>query len=497
MGAKERKEAALRRQQELLNVAKTENRDLTKEEILEFEQLQREIEICDQELEQGAATQRAVEEERKRVKEITDLCRSFQIEPDSFIQNGKTIEETRAAVLEKLKTEHPPISTKGIDGMSVLADEEEKFRSAVSDALLMRGGLSVKRPADGFRDFMGMSLRDIAIDALERMGEKGINRKSSDELYSLLCRAYFNPSNAFTAIMDQSIQKAYIEGYRTVPVTFDKWTKKGSLNDFKIHDNYYLAGPAGLFYEVPEGGELKHDVMRDEKRPTRQLKTYGRQFTMTRQTFINDDIGFLTKMPAKYAASARKTLNKQVYSILIDNPVIYDGAAVFGKHHKNVLASGSGITKEAVQTMFLALQQQKDEFGEAIVIRPAVIIVPIGYMFEMYTLFYSPTIQTNENTQATNPLYNYRESIQVIEEPTLNVLCAGKEVPWFLVGDSSDTDFIEVDYLNGNEMPQIRRMEASGQLGFVWDIYLDWGVTVMDWHGCVKNPGVKVKHPLE
>ena len=96
-----------------------------------------------------------------------------------------------------------------------------------------------------------------------------------------------------------------------------------------------------------------------------------------------------------------------------------------------------------------------------------------------------------------NPLYRYRESIEVIEDPTLNALGGDGAIPWFLIGNKSDTDFMEVDYLNGNEIPQIRRMEAPGQLGFVWDVYLDWGITVMDWRGAVMNPGIKIKAPLE
>ena len=35
------------------------------------------------------------------------------------------------------------------------------------------------------------------------------------------------------------------------------------LKDFKKHDNYYVAGPVGEFYEVPENGELKHDIFKD------------------------------------------------------------------------------------------------------------------------------------------------------------------------------------------------------------------------------------------
>ena len=120
-------------------------------------------------------------------------------------------------------------------------------------------------------------------------------------------------------------------------------------------------------------------------------------------------------------------------------------------------------------------------------------------MFDMYTLFYSPTISTSGNTQAVNPLYRYKDSITVVEDPTINALCGGfgNVMPWWLLGAKDDTDFIEVDYLNGQEIPTIRRMETPGTLGFVWDIYLDWGISVMDYRGAIKNPGIEVKNPIE
>lgn len=382
-----------------------------------------------------------------------------------------------------------------------LADEQDKFRAAAGDALVMRSGISLERPAEGARQLMGMSLRDLAIECMAKEGLTGLNRKSADELYGMMMseRQFYNPTAAFPSILDNAINKAYVEGHKTVAVTFDQWTKKGSLKDFKTHDNNYLAGPAGEFLEVPEGGELKHDIFRDEKLPTRKLRTYGRQFTLTRQAFINDDIDLVTRIPARYAASARKTINKQCYQILVNNPAVYDGVQLFSTKHKNLLAKGTGITKEAVQGMILALQNQEDKFGDAIIIRPAIIIVPSGYMFDMYTLFFSPTINTTDNTQAVNPLYRYKDSITVVEDPTINALCGGfgNKMPWWLLGAKDDTDFVEVDYLNGQEIPTIRRMETPGQLGFVWDIYLDWGISVMDYRGAIMNPGIEVKNPIE
>ena len=443
------------------------------------------------------AARKALASERARVRQIEDMCGNFGIDSRSFVDDGKSVEEVRAAVLDQLMRQGAPIHSR----VCVTDDEGDKFRRAAVDSLIMRSGMQLDQAAEGARNFRGMRLRDLAIECLHMDGESGsgLNRKTDDELYSRLQRGFFTPESTFPAILDNTIEKAYKEGHKKVSVTFDKITKKGTLSDFKTHDNYYIAGSVGEFLEVPENGELKHDTFRDDHLPTRKLRTYGRQFTLSRKAFIDDDIGVVTSLPARYAASARKTINKQVYQILVNNPAVYDGVQLFSSVHKNLLKNGTGVTQEAMQTMIMALANQHDQFDEAIIINPAKIVVPSGMRFDMYTLFYSPTINTSDNTQAVNPLYQYRDQLEVVEDPTINALCGGmgNVMPWWLLGAEGDTDFIEVDYLNGQEIPNIRRMETPGQLGFIWDIYLDWGISVMDFRGGVKNPGVEVKTKLE
>lgn len=483
-------EQMIQRQQELLNTAKAEQRELTAEEQTEFDSLQRSIDSI-------RNTEAARAAETSRCAEITSLCRDFDMDAQDYIRNGNTVEEVRAAIIERMKKNHAPLDQPGsADTVTVTASEEDKFRAAAADALLVRGDVITANAAPGARELASMSLRDLFIETMERSGESGLHRKSSDDLFAMAQRQFFNPTAAFPAILDNAVQKAYVEGHKTAPVTFDRFTKKGSLKDFKTADNNYLAGPAQEFLEVPEGGELKHSTFEDKHRPTRKLKTYGRQFTLTRQAFINDDIGLVTSVPAKYAAAARKTINKQVYDILLKNPAIYDGTALFSAGHKNVLSTGTGITQAALQKMILALQNQKDEFGEAAIINPAKLVLPVGLGFDMFTLFNSPTINSAGNTQAANPLFKFASSVDIIEDPTINAFAGNNPAPWFLLGAASDTDFIEVDYLNGNEIPTIRRSEVPGTLGFVWDIYLDWGISVMDFRGAIKNPGVAIEDPL-
>lgn len=515
MNKHKRRAAAIQRQQALVTAAKNANRSLTAEEQSEFDSLQRDIERLNSEIAEEerqiqhptaanielpaadqTAQQRTIETERNRSADITALCRDFEVDPTLYIQNGSTVDQVRAAIMEQLRANSAPIR---IGSVHVTSSGEDEFRRDAADGLLLRGGIQLQNPSVGAQQLASMSMRDLAIECLERSGIVGARRMSSDQLFTEVCtRQFYNPTSAFPTILDNAINKAYVEGHRTAAVTFDQWTKKGSLKDFKVHDNNYLAGPVGDFLEVPEGGELKNDKPTDVKLPTRQIRTYGKQFTLSRQAFINDDIDLVTRIPARYAAAARRTINTQCYRILMNNPNIYDGTPLFSKTHGNILKTGTGITQASMQAMIMALSTQKDQFDQPIIVRPDKLIVPAGYAFEMYTLFNSPTIQTSDNTQAVNPMYQYRTQITVIEDPTINALAGGfgNVMPWWLIANREDSDFIEVDYLNGQEIPTIRRMEMPGQLGFVWDIYLDWGINVMDFRGAIKNPGVKVNNPL-
>ena len=132
------------------------------------------------------------------------------------------------------------------------------------------------------------------------------------------------------------------------------------------------------------------------------------------------------------------------------------------------------------------MQQQTDPFGEAIYINPKYMIVPVGYQFDISVILNSTHVPGSANNDY-NPMANY--PIQVIQTPVLNSLANGKEVPWFMVADQLSAKSIQVDYLNGQETPIVRRMEAPGTLGFVWDIYTDWGISVRDFRGIARNNG--------
>lgn len=482
-------------------------RELTAEESAQFDALQREIDALTLEIEaeerQAAAGQqaaagtgapaaagqedaatRAVAEERQRVQSISDLCREFNVDPAEHIRTGATIDQVRAAILEGMKAAGSPAS------VQVTRDEGDTFRQRATDALMLRAGVPIENPAEGANEFRAMSLRDLGIECLSREGQNvsALLRMSSDEIYSELSRQFYNPTAAFPAILDSTIRKSIVQLYNQVPTTFEAITTKGSLKDFKqTADHEYVIGGVGDFLIVPENGEIKPDKPRTELLPQRKLDTYGKQFSMTRQAFINDDIGFLTEVPGLYATAAKKTINKQVYTILFKNAKVFDGLQLFCDKHKNVMTTGSKPSQASIQAMVTKMGKQTDHFGEPIYITPTTIVVPIGYEFDLSVIFHSAQV-VGSNNNDINPLYNY--PLKTVQDPVLNALAGSNVCPWFMFG--SGARGIQVDYLNGQETPTVRRMEVPGTLGFVWDIFLDWGISVRDFRSMAMNPGVVI-----
>ena len=88
-------------------------------------------------------------------------------------------------------------------------------------------------------------------------------------------------------------------------------------------------------------------------------------------------------MPGAYSASAKRTINKQVYSILFNNPTIFDGVPLFDDAHGNLIGDGAAPSINTLQAIMLKLLGQKDPFGESIMVQPRFVIVPVGYGFLM------------------------------------------------------------------------------------------------------------------
>lgn len=484
MNKKEIRQKKLLRQQEIVNAAQAAGRDLTAQEQTEFDALQREIETLNVEIEkeERAAqtqtdTERAVIAEKQRVSDILALCREFGIDPVDHINSGATMDQARAAVLEAMRAKMPPVPG-GIPDVRVQQEEADKFRAAASDAILMRAGKNPEKPADGARDLRGMRLRDLAVDCVTRKGKSNAHRMDDDTLF----REALSPDSQFSGILDSTVNKSMAIAYKAVTTTYQAWTGRGSNVDFKPTKRYQIS-EAGDLLPMTQSGEFKFDELADQG-VTRSLATFGRMWGFTRKALIDDDLGMLVRVPEAYVRAAARGINKLVYKQLNDNIVIYDNKNIFHTDHKNLAAAGDYIATATVSAGRAAMRKQKNLRGkETLNIAPAFLITPASLETDAQKFLWSIADPASANAGVVNV---FRNSLTPVVDADLD---ATSEIAWYLAAAPGDIDTIEVTYLNGNDMPKLESQVGFDFLGIKWRIYIDYGVTVLDYRGLYKNPG--------
>lgn len=437
-------------------------------------------------VDESAVREKAVKDERQRVSDITAMCRDFGVDPKSYIDNGSTVDQVRAAILEKLKSERKPLPA-GAD-VRVEKEESDKIREAASDAILLRAGMTIEKPADGAREFRGIRLRDLAIECLVRAGRANVHRLDDDALF----REAITPDSQFVGILNNAVNKSMATAYRAAQTTYQRWTGRGSNPDFKAATHYQIS-EAGDLVQMTQSGEFKFDEMQDQG-VNKAIATFGRSFGMTRQAFINDDIGILTRVPEAYVRAAGRGINRLVYRILGTNPLIFDGNPLFtaGAPHNNQAAQGfggqvaGGINVVTVGEGRRAMRTQRNLRGnETLNIGPRFLIVPAQRETEAQQFLSGIVVPTNQAN--VNPFVGTLEPVADAELDAL--VQPGNPFPWYLAADPADIDTIEVTFLNGDDMPKLEVQVGFEFLGIKWRIYIDYGVTVLDYRGLWMNPG--------
>ncbi|MEK4428460.1 prohead protease/major capsid protein fusion protein [Paenibacillus sp. FSL M7-0802] len=412
--------------------------------------------------------------ERSRVTEINALCRNFGVDASPYIEDGSGVDKVRQAILQKQIEDRKPHPS----GIQVTTEETDKFRAAASDALLMRAGRGVAKPAPGAPELRSLRLRDLAVECLVRAGESGAHLLRDEDL---LKRA-LSPDSTFQGIISNAANKTLAQAYAEAPTTFQYWTGRGSNSDFKAAEHYRLS-EAGSLELTAQNAPIPYDgPMKDEK-VTKAVLTYSKRWGFTRQAFINDDLDMLSKVPQAYVIAAKRGINALVYKMLASNPLIWDGKALFGVDHKN-LGTGADISTTSMTEARTAMRTQKGPRGEGTLnLAPQFLLVPAALETSANQFVHSDADPSGKHSGVTNV---FRNSLDIIVDAELDQYSAAA---WYAAASPNIADTIEVTYLRGQEEPTLETDVPFDRLGLDFRIYFDYGVTVLDSRGMFKNPG--------
>jgi len=264
---------------------------------------------------------------------------------------------------------------------------------------------------------------------------------------------------------------------------------------------FAITGGDQVLAKVGEKGEyLASD--RDETRYSLSVDKYGRQFDISWEALINDDLGALKDTPERFARAAIRT-EHDVVTTLYAGSALYNSAR--GANMNN--AVGTALTIASLETGIETMQAFVDGTGNPIMNRPKYLVVPPALEMTARQILTSTQKMWTQTTAlaapAAWPMTNVVASygLQLIVDPYLMLRGTGANLAtqWYLFSDPKDIAAVEVAHLKGHERPEIC-MKASDKVtigggainpmsgDFATDnvfyrVRLVFGGALLDWRG--------------
>ncbi len=341
--------------------------------------------------------------------------------------------------------------------------------------LLARAGHA---EAERDNNYTSYNLKELARASLT---DRGIGIAGLNQM-QMVGLAFTHSSSDFGNILLDVANKSVMKGWELANETFERFTRKGQLSDFKPSKRVGLE-EFGSLRKVREGAEYKYITLGD-KGADIALATYGEIFTITRQAIINDDMNMLSSIPEKMGGAAKATIGDLVFAILTGNPKMPDGKALFHADHGNL---GSGAPSAEVLGILAELMESQTTGGanpRALNIMPAFVLCPPNLKRTLTQIIKSSSVKgADVNAGIANPVQDFAE---VISEARLK---ASSDKAYYLAADQG-SDTIEVAYLDGIDTPYIEQQEGFTSDGVATKVRIDAGVAPLDHRGLVKSTGV-------
>lgn len=365
-------------------------------------------------------------------------------------------------------------------------DEQEQRRLDMAAAVAHRANPGTNKLPDTARRFRGFTLFELARRSLELQGlnTEGMGRNevvaiamgNSD---AMGFRAMHGTGD-FAIALASTVSRSLRQAYSSAPQTFRSWARKGTLSDFRAATRVAVAGNLAL-EKVNEMGEFKRGKLNDGGE-TIQLATYGKAIGVSRQAIINDDLDFLSRLPAMFGRAAADFESDTVYGILTANAVMSDNVALFHANHGNLGTAGV-IGETTLTEARAAMRKQKDPGGNSqpLNLVGKYLLVPAALETTAQKQIAAVVIATK--TADTNVFNN---SYEIIVEPRLD---AASLTAWYLAADPGQIDTLEYAYLDGDEGLYTEQRMGFDVDGLEVKARLDFAAKAIDHRGLFRNPG--------
>ncbi|SOC02155.1 phage major capsid protein [Rhodobacter maris] len=365
------------------------------------------------------------------------------------------------------RTAAPDLARGTASMVSARAGGSPSLADCMADGLLARM-MAGHVPTHG-REFAQMRLEDLA------RFESGASRRGARQFMSGL-----HVSDDFPIALGIASNQLLLNAYVASEGQLKRASREVTASDFRPINTVQVSNGMGLD-KVNEAGEFTRGTIA-EAGEAFAVETYGKVFALTRQAFVNDDLGVLSNAARLQGTGAALTEAKLFASLLEKNaglgPTMQDGKTLFHADHGNLAAIGAAPNVTSLTVARTALRRQKGLSGEAIQVQPAFLIVPPELETAAQQLVAAITAASVDQV---NP---FSEKLEVLVDANLT-----NAKRWYLSAAPGVPDGMLHAYLDGAKGPQIFTREGFDVDSMEFKVRLDFGCGFADHRAWFMNPG--------
>ncbi len=399
--------------------------------------------------------------------EIRTIARAANLSAewaDEQIDSGADLTAVRAAAFDEIQKRGRTVPTIRVTGSN---DDPAQIQTRAADALAYR--MAGGDLPDVSREFVSMSLRDLAAESLTRSGVS-TRGMSADEVFHRSLG-----TSDFPLVVSNAMGKVAAQAYKAAESPLKALARQKTLPNLKTSTSIRI-GEMGRLEEIAEHGEFKH-TNRAEAGETMSLKTFGRAINVSRKLLIDDDLGLLGDMTAAMGQAAAQTEAEELVALFTGNPVLSDGTTIFNASRGNsVSGAPSALSETSLSAARKAMRTVKGLDGKTIIdAKPKYLVV-------------SPDLETSaEKLLATI----YAATVNDVQPIKLTLVVEPRLTgpQWFLLADPAQVPSLQYAYLSAAQGVQIQRQEAWDTLGLKYRAFLDFGCGWLDWRGTYRSAG--------
>lgn len=373
-----------------------------------------------------------------------------------------------------------PASTTGAMHAAGGNPSGDDFVSAASDALAMQVGIRIDNPHPGARDVAGMGLHGIVRACVQRSGGRhDLTQASRGDLV----RAALSSSD-FPLILENTLGKVLRAGYAVEPATYNAWSRRVLVPDFKLQSRVIL-GSAPELELVPELGEYTHGSFEEDKSVPYKVDKYGKLVQFSWEALINDDLGAFSRMVQALGQAAARKEGDHVYSTFAENagagPTMQDNATLFHANHANLATPVAGLSAEALGSARVLLRKQTAVGGGVLNLAPRFLLVSPEHEQAAETLLAASARSLSQGSEnALMPAW--LSKLELVVEARLS------DSAFYLLASPDQVDTLERAWLEADNGPKIEEESSFKVDARTYKVRHVFGSRWLDWRGVVKVP---------